>query len=232
MEELRGLDEEYERLIQALEAVRADPSSFPLEDILPSQVLPRLEELSQKKAETGVELYDLIDEYIQSLDVDLSAYESKLRTSYARLPENGAPVTSEFVRKRSRKDGQGPWDLTYLDKHADELLRMGIMGEDSNKADSGGKEKSLSPPGRNRRDSDVSITNQEQIETEAMFQEMPLDPNEPRYCLCNRVSFGNMVCCDNDDCAIEWFHFDCVGLSSQPKGQWFCPQCTKEKEIS
>lgn len=26
----------------------------------------------------------------------------------------------------------------------------------------------------------------------------PIDPNEPRYCLCNRVSFGSMICCDND----------------------------------
>jgi len=25
------------------------------------------------------------------------------------------------------------------------------------------------------------------------------DPNEPRYCLCNQVSYGDMVGCDNDD---------------------------------
>ena len=23
------------------------------------------------------------------------------------------------------------------------------------------------------------------------------DPNEPRYCICNRLSFGNMIACDN-----------------------------------
>ncbi len=27
----------------------------------------------------------------------------------------------------------------------------------------------------------------------------PLDPNEPTYCLCNQVSFGEMIGCDNDD---------------------------------
>ena len=26
-----------------------------------------------------------------------------------------------------------------------------------------------------------------------------VDPNEPRYCLCNEVSYGEMVGCDNDD---------------------------------
>lgn len=25
------------------------------------------------------------------------------------------------------------------------------------------------------------------------------DPNEPRYCLCNQVSYGDMVGCDNED---------------------------------
>ena len=29
--------------------------------------------------------------------------------------------------------------------------------------------------------------------------DMPIDPNEPTYCICNRVSFGEMVGCDSDD---------------------------------
>ncbi|XP_043944674.1 inhibitor of growth protein 3 isoform X1 [Protopterus annectens] len=52
------------------------------------------------------------------------------------------------------------------------------------------------------------------------------DPNEPRYCICNQVSYGEMVGCDNQDCPIEWFHYGCVGLTEAPKGKWFCPQCT------
>ncbi|XP_053718214.1 inhibitor of growth protein 3 [Synchiropus splendidus] len=52
------------------------------------------------------------------------------------------------------------------------------------------------------------------------------DPNEPRYCICNQVSYGEMVGCDNTDCPIEWFHYGCVGLTEAPKGKWYCPQCT------
>ncbi|CAB1345801.1 unnamed protein product [Coregonus sp. 'balchen'] len=52
------------------------------------------------------------------------------------------------------------------------------------------------------------------------------DPNEPRYCICNQVSYGEMVGCDNQDCPIEWFHYGCVGLTEAPKGKWYCPQCT------
>ena len=28
------------------------------------------------------------------------------------------------------------------------------------------------------------------------------DPSEPRYCICNQVSYGDMVACDNEDVSI------------------------------
>lgn len=48
---------------------------------------------------------------------------------------------------------------------------------------------------------------------------------EQTYCYCNQVSFGQMVACDNVNCEIEWFHDECVGLKSLPKGRWYCPDC-------
>ncbi|KAG7454368.1 hypothetical protein MATL_G00258960 [Megalops atlanticus] len=64
-------------------------------------------------------------------------------------------------------------------------------------------------------------------ESEANSQvDWTYDPNEPRYCICNQVSYGEMVGCDNQDCPIEWFHYGCVGLTEAPKGKWYCPQCT------
>ncbi|KAK9289216.1 hypothetical protein L1049_017690 [Liquidambar formosana] len=30
-----------------------------------------------------------------------------------------------------------------------------------------------------------------------MDLDLPVDPNEPTYCLCNQVSYGEMVACDN-----------------------------------
>jgi len=56
--------------------------------------------------------------------------------------------------------------------------------------------------------------------------EWTFDPSEPRYCLCNQVSYGDMVACDNEDCPIEWFHYPCVGITATPKGKWYCPQCS------
>lgn len=52
---------------------------------------------------------------------------------------------------------------------------------------------------------------------------------EPTYCVCHQVSYGDMICCDNDACEIEWFHFQCVSLASKPKGKWYCPNCRGDR---
>ncbi|KAM3965756.1 inhibitor of growth family, member 3 [Aphomia sociella] len=69
-----------------------------------------------------------------------------------------------------------------------------------------------------------NIVNSVAIE-EPMEEEWTYDPNEPRYCICNQVSYGDMVACDNQDCPYEWFHYPCVGITAPPKGKWYCPQC-------
>ena len=48
------------------------------------------------------------------------------------------------------------------------------------------------------------------------------------YCYCHGPDEGDMVGCDNPSCLYQWFHFDCLGLKSQPKSKkWFCPECRK-----
>lgn len=49
--------------------------------------------------------------------------------------------------------------------------------------------------------------------------------DETLYCLCQKVSFGDMVGCDNDDCEYQWFHYKCVGVTEEPAGEWLCPIC-------
>jgi hypothetical protein len=48
-------------------------------------------------------------------------------------------------------------------------------------------------------------------------EEAEIDADEPRYCYCNGVSYGQMVGCDADDCEREWFHLECVGLKVAPR---------------
>jgi hypothetical protein len=60
---------------------------------------------------------------------------------------------------------------------------------------------------------------------------LSIDTNEPLYCICQRIAFGEMIACDNEDCPIEWFHYECVNLTKEPRNSsWLCPQCSHKKK--
>jgi inhibitor of growth protein 3 len=54
------------------------------------------------------------------------------------------------------------------------------------------------------------------------------ESDDTKYCFCQRVSFGDMVACDNDNCQFQWFHWECVGIKEEPVGDWLCPDCKKQ----
>lgn len=45
------------------------------------------------------------------------------------------------------------------------------------------------------------------------------------YCWCQEGEYGEMMACDNVACPVEWFHFECLGLTAAPAGRWLCPDC-------
>ncbi|KAK8021472.1 PHD-finger domain-containing protein [Apiospora arundinis] len=88
------------------------------------------------------------------------------------------------------------------------------------------------PPKKRPRGPNKNTTSNKQVEPEVEVEldedGNVIDPEEPRYCLCNRVSFGTMIQCDNvDNCKQEWFHLECVGLTAIPARttKWYCPEC-------
>ena len=64
-----------------------------------------------------------------------------------------------------------------------------------------------------------------EIPTENATGEVPTP--EAVYCYCRDSEHGNMVACENSECKFEWFHFECVGITEEPKGVWYCPDCRK-----
>lgn len=63
-----------------------------------------------------------------------------------------------------------------------------------------------------------------------MYMDDDEGSDDKKYCLCQKVSFGDMIACDNDECPYEWFHWACVGLKSEPVagGTWYCPVCIQQ----
>ncbi|KAJ7750215.1 hypothetical protein B0H16DRAFT_1549866 [Mycena metata] len=55
------------------------------------------------------------------------------------------------------------------------------------------------------------------------------DGDDKPYCFCQRVSFGQMIACDDSTCQWEWFHISCLGLTTPPDGRWFCDACRTKR---
>ena len=181
--------------------------------------IAKVEELHQKakeysddKVQLAMQMYEMVDKHIRRLDGDLTRFEQELqlkeatqrRTSVASV-DGQTPIQHPRVRKRSNVEGSGGnMRKRKLMSVTDE---SGFQSISSPSGQSGGGSNSTDVP-----------------------MDMPVDPNEPTYCTCHQVSFGEMIGCDNADCPIEWFHFQCVGLSSKPKGKWYCPRCAQERE--
>lgn len=52
------------------------------------------------------------------------------------------------------------------------------------------------------------------------------DDEEGPWCYCQTdIEGSKLIGCDNEGCAIKWFHMGCLKLDVVPKGKWFCPTC-------
>ncbi|XXG97538.1 hypothetical protein Hte_003843 [Hypoxylon texense] len=107
------------------------------------------------------------------------------------------------------------------------------------------------PPPRSRSARNTSATNTKRSHKKGAAQQMAarladgangsphaddegdVDADEPLYCYCNGVSYGEMVACDASDCEREWFHLDCVGLKEAPPSnmKWFCDNCKERINV-
>ncbi|KAK6176048.1 hypothetical protein SNE40_014409 [Patella caerulea] len=54
---------------------------------------------------------------------------------------------------------------------------------------------------------------------------------ELTWCFCDQVESGKMICCENQNCKLQWFHYLCLGINCAPRGKWFCPDCRKLPEF-
>ncbi|XP_066537597.1 inhibitor of growth protein 5b isoform X2 [Hoplias malabaricus] len=155
-------------------------------------------EFSDDKVQLALQIYELVDKHIRRLDTDLARFERELKEKL----ESSTPESSE--EKKNRKDKNSK----------DKRRRSGRSQKASNHN---------SPIHTAQKHSEVLL----EVNPSDVL-DMPVDPNEPTYCVCSQVSYGEMIGCDNADCPIEWFHFACVDLTTKPKGKWFCPRCAPE----
>ncbi|KAL7315812.1 hypothetical protein PS15m_004983 [Mucor circinelloides] len=216
---IRQLDESAEELLAQV-AAESKSLTRPQKKLTTEERKKRLEHIGQllnetlKKGEEKLALakstYDTVDRHCTRLDNDLQKIEDEQLIG----PGRTAATTLSTPAKR---------DISSVE---DATPRKQTSRKKSRKAYAEKK-------------ADESTFSQEdaiqQAQAAASLSDLPIDPNEPLYCYCSQVSFGEMVACDSGDCEIEWFHLECVGLKTPPKGKWYCKNCTvdlkKKKKI-
>lgn len=209
---MRQLDERSEEIkieidkqtVQYVSEAKTLPPDVRVDKIKKIQeAYAKCREFADDKVQLAMQTYEMVDKHIRKLDSDLARFEADLKEkSIQESASVGTSKDSDFaVDKKRRKKGRT------------------TASEDETKSNKK-KQKTV--------EADVPVGLSAYSTSDVL--DMPVDPNEPTYCLCHQVSYGEMIGCDNQDCPIEWFHFGCVGLSSKPKGKWFCPKCREERD--
>ncbi|KAH7666287.1 ING family protein [Dioscorea alata] len=160
--------------------------------------------LCTEKVLLARQAYDLIESHVKRLDEDLNQFAEDLKQEGKIPPDEPATLPPLPIKDEKRRSGHYTPQVKRLREREWERERDVDI-------------ELMPPPGSHKKSLPVSVD-----------ADQPIDPNEPTYCVCHQVSFGDMIACDNENCeGGEWFHYSCVGLTSETrfKGKWFCPTC-------
>ncbi|KAK4705789.1 hypothetical protein P7C70_g403, partial [Phenoliferia sp. Uapishka_3] len=185
----------------------------------------------EDKVGLAVSMYESVDRHIRRLDDDLHKYEDSLVIGLraGTLPSHDAPSTSK-KSPPGRTTSRGAIALGEMDAYSSEREDQYKQPEGEKlrkrKRDRKRKKKSAEGDFTVVSEGGVGALGEAEIVGETSLGDvMVVDPTEPTYCYCEQVSYGEMIGCENDDCAREWFHLGCVGLEKTPSGDWYCSDC-------
>ncbi|XP_016962142.1 inhibitor of growth protein 5 isoform X1 [Drosophila biarmipes] len=207
----------------------------------------KAKEYSDDKVQLAIQTYELVDKQIRRLDNDLARFEGEIQEKASSTRAKSEEVVAKKGRKKTKdskttgkkkKSASSDEDTGRGNNQTNtnsSLNTSSNAGQGTKKKKSKvNQEKETRKGGAQKKTVEVDDSEKESCHTAATHpsdvMDMPVDPNEPTYCLCHQVSYGEMIGCDNPDCPIEWFHFACVGLTTKPKGKWFCPKCTQDRK--
>ncbi|XP_075466766.1 inhibitor of growth protein 2 [Ascaphus truei] len=214
---LREIDTKYREALKEIDDVfeKQKDESDPNQKKRLLQQLQRAlivsQELGDDKIQIVTQVLELVENRTKQMEAQCKGFydptETEKSTEKQKVESNPAERSTRRPRRQRNSESR---DLCHMVNGIDEC------------EDQPPKEKKTKSSKKKKR----SKAKQEREMSPIHFA---IDPNEPTYCLCNQVSYGEMIGCDNE-CSVEWFHFSCVGLTYKPKGKWYCPDCRGDNE--
>ncbi|XP_049634099.1 inhibitor of growth protein 1 [Suncus etruscus] len=214
-ETLKDLDEYYEKFRRETDGALKRRALHCIQ-----RALIRSQELGDEKIQIVSQMVELVENRARQVDSHVELFEA--HTEVGDAPGGLGKAGQEKAKGEA---------LAPAEKPNNKRSRRQRNHENRENAASNHEHDDAGTPREKRaKASKKKKRSKAKAEREASPADLPIDPNEPTYCLCSQVSYGEMIGCDNDECPIEWFHFSCVGLNHKPKGKWYCPKCRGENE--
>ncbi|KAF7992334.1 hypothetical protein HCN44_001659 [Aphidius gifuensis] len=234
---LREVDEYQELLVSDIDStVRRRTLARVQQSLISAQ------EIGDEKLQIVQQIHDLIENKTRQLDLDYRNLDvgkeqetnepARESNSTTNITTTGSVNNIDRQSKRARRtrtetlvETANSMDIIVMNENRSTTLPQNSNGntKKTTTATAGKKKKRKARQGGNQQ-------NQQREDTPPPPEDdITIDPDEPTYCLCDQISYGEMILCDNDLCPIEWFHFSCVSLSTKPKGKWFCPKCRGDR---
>ncbi|EFA76233.1 PHD zinc finger-containing protein [Heterostelium album PN500] len=207
---IRELDYRSNEVVEKVESIKnhlvnnTSSSRKAAQDILSEKGTKQLKADLKAVMEYADEKVELSNQSYELIDRYIRKLDTELKKFEAEIEE-------QEEEKKKRKGTQMPVDAPKKGK--------ANIPSPANNLSLHGRKKASEKPAPTKSGTSANNTS----------SDLEIDPNEPTYCICGRVSFGEMIECESGGCKIEWFHFECVGLSDPPKGKWICPDCIKRK---
>ena len=75
--------------------------------------------------------------------------------------------------------------------------------------------------------SDLSDLSDQELDAKDVTEpDYESDGDDRPYCICGEPSTMEMIVCDDDQCAVVWWHYSCAGVSADAlPDTWICNQC-------
>uniref|UniRef100_A0ACD5TTP4 Uncharacterized protein n=1 Tax=Avena sativa TaxID=4498 RepID=A0ACD5TTP4_AVESA len=134
--------------------------------------------IADEKVALATQTYDLVDAHIQQLDQFMRKLE-ELRQEKEAAAAAAAMAAADTAIAATSVDPASAGTSRFA--AVDVAPKSGRTGERGR----GGRKKAKVP-----------------TEPPPIDLELPVDPNEPTYCFCNQVSYGEMVACDNPEVSV------------------------------
>ncbi|XP_043463238.1 inhibitor of growth protein 5 [Leptopilina heterotoma] len=209
---MKDIDKLADDYLKTVKEEQNDKNNDQLQQI--QNMFTQAKAYADDKVQLAIQTYELVDKHIRRLDSDLARFEAEIQDK---------ALSSSRAQEESGASKKGRKKLKEKEKRKKGTANASSEDETKNARKKQKKATSTGAVGSGAQ-ADASLGHPADV------LDMPVDPNEPTYCLCHQVSYGEMIGCDNPDCPIEWFHFTCVGLTTKPKGKWYCPKCTQDRK--